>query len=63
MANYFTTIYNNNHNDTNPVTKLDANPINFQSTYYLFPIPMSAITNNPNLAQNTNWGGAFDPLQ
>jgi hypothetical protein len=63
MANYFTTIRNNNHDGSNSTTKLDSNPINFQPTYYFFPIPLAAITNNPNLKQNTNWGGTFDPLQ
>ena len=63
MAAYFTTIRNNNHDASNSTTKLDANPINFQSTYYFFPIPMQAINNNPNLKQNTNWGGNFDPVQ
>jgi hypothetical protein len=63
MANYFTTIRNNNHDGTNSTTKLDNVPINFLSTYYYFPIPQAAITNNPNLKQNSHWGGAFDPLQ
>lgn len=63
MANYFTTIRNNNHDASNSTTKLDATPINFLSTYYFFPIPLAAITNDPNLMQNNNWGGTFDPLQ
>lgn len=63
MANFFTTIRNNNHDNSNSTTKLDANPINFLSTYYFFPIPLAAITNNPNLQQNSNWGGSFNPLQ
>ncbi|NCI48177.1 RagB/SusD family nutrient uptake outer membrane protein [Sediminibacterium soli] len=63
MANYFTTIRNNNHDNTNSTTKLDTNPINFLSTYYFFPIPLLAITNNPKLVQNNNWSGGFDPLQ
>ena len=63
MANYFTTIRNNNHDGTNSTTKLDAAPINFLPTYYFFPIPMQAINNNPNLSQNKNWGGSFDPVQ
>ncbi|BAV05166.1 Starch-binding associating with outer membrane [Filimonas lacunae] len=37
--------------------------INWQSTYYFFPIPQDAINNNPNLVQNNNWGGNFNPLQ
>jgi hypothetical protein len=63
MANYFTVIRNNNHDASNSTTKLDTNPINFLSTYYFFPIPLAAITNNPNLQQNNNWGGSFDPLK
>jgi len=66
MATFFTTVRNNNHDNlptANNVTKLDTNPINFLPTYYFFPIPLQAITNNPNLKQNTNWSGTFDPLQ
>lgn len=63
MATFFQTIRNNNHDGSNSTTKLDANPINFQSTYYFFPVPLQAINNNPNLIQNNNWGGQFDPLQ
>jgi hypothetical protein len=63
MANFFTTIRNNNHDASNSTTKLDANPINFKTEYYFFPIPLQAINNNPNLNQNNNWGGTFDPLQ
>ncbi len=63
MANYFTTTRNNKHDATNSTTKLDATPINFLSTYYFFPIPQAAVNNNPNLSQNSNWGGSFDPLK
>lgn len=31
-------------------------------TYYFFPISKSQIDRNPNLEQNKDWGGAFDPL-
>jgi len=63
MANYFQTIRNNNHDASNSTTKLDTNPINFLTTYYFFPVPLAAITNNPNLQQNSNFGGTFNPLQ
>jgi hypothetical protein len=63
MSNYFTTIRNNNHDASNSTTKLDGQAINFQAQYYFFPIPLAAISNNPNLVQNNNWGGGFDPLQ
>lgn len=63
MTNYFTTISNDHHDNTNPVTVLDTNPINFLPEYYFFPIPLLAITNNPNLSQNSNWTGSFDPFQ
>ena len=62
-SNYFTTIINNNHDNSNSVTALDTKPINFLPTYYFFPIPLLAVTNNPNLQQNNNWSGSFDPLQ
>jgi len=63
MKNNFQTIRNNNHDNSNSTTKIDANPINFLSTYYFFPIPLAAINNNPNLQQNNNWSGSFDPLK
>lgn len=37
--------------------------INWKDSYYYFPIPSSAIDNNPKLIQNSAWGGGFDPLQ
>ncbi|RAK70658.1 RagB/SusD family nutrient uptake outer membrane protein [Hymenobacter edaphi] len=37
--------------------------INWRPEYYFFPLPQSAIDNNPRLQQNNTWGGAFDPLQ
>ncbi|TGE24209.1 RagB/SusD family nutrient uptake outer membrane protein [Hymenobacter aquaticus] len=37
--------------------------INWKPQYYFFAIPQSAIDNNPAMAQNNTWGGAFDPLQ
>lgn len=30
-------------------------------TYYFFPIKQSSIESNPNLEQNSNWGGTFNP--
>lgn len=30
-------------------------------SYYFFPIQLSNINQNPNLEQNKNWGGNFDP--
>ena len=63
MANDFTMIRNDNHDASNSTTKLDTYPIDFSSQYYFFPIPLKAINNNPNLAQNNNWGGSFDPLE
>ena len=62
-TNWFTVTVNNNPLTTNSTTTLDTKPINWQPTYYFFPIPLAAITNNPNLKQNNNWGGDFDPLQ
>ncbi|HWJ27707.1 MAG TPA: RagB/SusD family nutrient uptake outer membrane protein, partial [Flavisolibacter sp.] len=62
-TNYFTVTVNNNPLVTNSTTTLDTKPINWQSTYYFFPIPQAAITNDPNLQQNNNWGGPFDPLK
>lgn len=63
MATFFTMTRNDKHDASNSTTKLDNYAINFLSSYYFFPIPKNAITNNPNLVQNNSWGGAFDPLQ
>jgi hypothetical protein len=63
MMNWFTMTRNDNHDATNSTTKLDQFPINFLAQYYFFPIPKAAITNDPSLIQNNNWGGSFDPLQ
>ncbi len=30
-------------------------------SYYFFPIQESVISRNPNIEQNANWGGTFDP--
>lgn len=30
-------------------------------TYYFFPISQSIIDRNPNLQQNKDWGGDFNP--
>lgn len=30
--------------------------------YYFFPIQLSNINQNPNLKQNKDWGGDFDPV-
>jgi starch-binding outer membrane protein, SusD/RagB family len=62
-VNYFTVTVNNNPLTTNATTNLDSKAINWQPSYYFFPIPQAAITNNPNLKQNKDWGGSFDPLQ
>ncbi|MDE6543021.1 MAG: RagB/SusD family nutrient uptake outer membrane protein [Muribaculaceae bacterium] len=32
-----------------------------EETFYFFPIQYSNITQNPNLEQNNNWGGTFNP--
>jgi hypothetical protein len=37
--------------------------IGWKPEYYYFPIPKSALDNNPLLIQNTGWGGNFDPVQ
>ncbi len=39
------------------------NGISWKPEYYFFPIPQSAINNNPQIIQNVGWGGTFDPLQ
>lgn len=41
-------------------TKYD---IAWKPEYYYFPLPKSALDNNPLLIQNIGWGGSFDPVQ
>jgi starch-binding outer membrane protein, SusD/RagB family len=61
---YFQVVVNNNPYSDNTTTRLDSKySINWKPEYYFFPIPLAAITNNPNLDQNNNWGGGFDPLK
>lgn len=62
-VNYFQVNYNNDPKTKNSTTTLDSKAINWLPAYYFFPIPLSAINNDPNLAQNKDWGGSFDPLQ
>jgi len=62
-STYFTVTVNNNPLVKNATTTVDTKVFNWQPTYYFFPIPLSSINNDPNLAQNNNWGGTFDPLQ
>ncbi|MBF9141087.1 RagB/SusD family nutrient uptake outer membrane protein [Hymenobacter properus] len=47
---------------------LEAAPISttgikWDAKYYFFPIPQAAIDNNPQVQQNKDWGGSFDPMQ
>ena len=37
--------------------------IGWKPEYYYFPIPKSALDNNPLLIQNIGWGGNFEPAQ
>lgn len=32
-----------------------------KETFYFFPIQQVKIDENPNLEQNSNWGGTFNP--
>ncbi len=36
---------------------------NWKDEYYFYAIPKEHLDSNPNLEQNNNWGGTFDPLQ
>jgi starch-binding outer membrane protein, SusD/RagB family len=44
------------------VFALDGSVITWLPSYYFLPIPDKAISSNPNLEQNSDWGGTFDPL-
>ncbi len=36
---------------------------NVPDKFYFYAIPKTHLDKNPNLEQNNNWGGTFDPLQ
>ncbi|MBS1669312.1 MAG: RagB/SusD family nutrient uptake outer membrane protein [Bacteroidetes bacterium] len=46
-----------------PLIRQTASNITFSipNKYYFAPIPLAQIQTNPNLAQNVDWGGTFNP--
>lgn len=44
-----------------PLTKAAEREFVIKETFYFFPIQKSNIDQNPNLEQNNNWGGTFNP--
>ena len=44
-----------------PYTEAAEREFVIEETFYFFPIQYSNITDNPNLEQNNNWGGTFNP--
>ena len=44
-----------------PISAIAENKFLIQESYYFFPIQESKILENPNLEQNNNWGGTFNP--
>ncbi|MFD2720667.1 RagB/SusD family nutrient uptake outer membrane protein [Hymenobacter monticola] len=44
-------------------TPISTNGIRWDAKYYFFPIPQAAIDNNPQIKQNIDWGGNFEPRQ
>ena len=44
-----------------PYTEAAEREFVIEETYYFFPIQKSNIDENPNLEQNNNWGGTFNP--
>ena len=44
-----------------PISAIAENKFLIQESYYFFPIQESKILENPNLEQNNNWGGKFNP--
>jgi hypothetical protein len=45
------------------VINSDVADITIKDDYYIYGIPLTYINRNPQLLQNNNWGGTFDPLQ
>ena len=43
------------------ISAIAENKFLIQESYYFFPIQESKILENPNLEQNNNWGGTFNP--
>lgn len=44
-----------------PLSKGMENKFVIEESFYFFPIQQSKIDENPNLEQNSNWGGTFNP--
>ena len=44
-----------------PISAIAENKFLIQESYYFFPIQESKILENPNLEQNNNWEGKFNP--
>ena len=44
-----------------PISAIAENKFLIQESYYFFPIQERKILENPNLEQNNNWGGKFNP--
>ena len=44
-----------------PYTEAAEREFVIEETFYFFPIQKSNIDQNPNLEQNNNWGGTFNP--
>lgn len=44
-----------------PISSLAENEFYIQESYYFFPIQESKLLENPNLEQNVDWGGTFNP--
>jgi len=44
-------------------TPISTTGIKWDAKYYFFPLPQAAIDNNPQMQQNKDWGGSFDPMQ
>ena len=44
-----------------PYTEAAEREYVIEESFYFFPIQKSNIDQNPNLEQNNNWGGTFNP--
>lgn len=44
-----------------PYTEAAEREFVIEESFYFFPIQKSNIDQNPNLEQNNNWGGTFNP--
>ena len=44
-----------------PYNEAEEHEMIIEESFYFFPIQTAKLNENPNLEQNNNWGGTFNP--